>query len=126
MNLEVLDSAGHLVGTLPTSKRRGLSRFTWGMRRKAPAFPAAAAAAGGASVGPRVLPGTYTVRMTKEDKVYSTPLVVLPDPRATHSAADRKAQFDLSVKLSTLLGEMSAAVDRINDVRLALHDRSTS
>ena len=52
-------------------------------------------------------------------------LVVLPDPRAKHSAADRKAQFELSVKLSALLGEMSAAVDRINDVRLALDDRST-
>lgn len=125
MKLEVLDSAGHLVGTLPTSKRRGLSRLTWGMRLKAPTVPAAAAAAGGATVGPRVLPGTYTVRMTKEDKVYTTPLVVLPDPRATHSAADRKAQFELSVKLSALLGEMSAAVDRINDVRLALDDRST-
>ncbi len=125
MKLEVLDSAGHVVGTLPTSKRRGLSRVNWGMRLKAPTVPAAAAAAFGATVGPRVLPGTYTVRMTKDEKVYSTPLVVLPDPRAKHSAADRKAQFELSVKLSALLGEMSAAVDRINDVRLALDDRST-
>ena len=71
------------------------------------------------------MPGTYTVRMTKDDKVYTTPLVVLPDPRATHSVADRTAQYVLSLKLSNLLGEMSAAVDRINDVRLALDDRST-
>ena len=125
LKIEVLDSAGHVVGTLPTSKRRGLSRINWGMRLKAPTVPAAAAAAFGATVGPRVLPGTYTVRMTKDEKVYSTPLVVLPDPRAKHSAADRKAQFELNVKLSALLGEMSAAVDRINDVRLALDDRST-
>jgi len=51
-------------------------------------------------------------------------LAVLPDPRATHSAADRKAQFDLSVKLSGMLGEMAAAVDRMNDIRLALDDRA--
>jgi photosystem II stability/assembly factor-like uncharacterized protein len=124
MKIEVLDSAGHVVGTLPTSKRRGLSRVTWSMRLKAPTVPAAAAAAGGAIFGPRVLPGTYTVRMTKDKHVYSTPLRVLPDPRATHSAADRKAQFDLSVKLSAMLGEMAAAVDRMNDIRLALDDRT--
>ena len=125
MKLEVLDSTNHVVGTLPTSKRRGLSRVTWGMRLKAPTVPTAASAAFSASVGPRVLPGRYTVRMTKDSAVYTTPLVVLPDPRATHSPADRRAQFALAVKLSDLLGEMSAAVDRINDVRLALGDRST-
>jgi photosystem II stability/assembly factor-like uncharacterized protein len=124
MKLEVLDSAGQVVGTLPSSKRRGLSRVTWSMRMKAPTVPTAVSAAGGATVGPRVLPGTYTVRMTKDTHVYTTALQVLPDPRATHSAADRKAQFDLGVKLSGMLGEMSAAVDRINDIRLALDDRA--
>jgi hypothetical protein len=124
MNLEVLDSTGVVVGTLPSTKRRGLSRVSWGMRMKAPTVPAAAAATG-ASVGPRVLPGTYTVRMTKDGQVYNTPLVVLPDPRATHTAAERRQQFLLATRLTSLLGEMSAAVDRINDVRLALDDRST-
>jgi photosystem II stability/assembly factor-like uncharacterized protein len=124
MKLEVLDSTGSVVGTLPSTKRRGLSRVTWGMRMKAPTVPAAAAATG-ASVGPRVLPGTYTVRMTMDGQVYSTPLVVLPDPRATHTPAERRAQFLLATRLSSMLGEMSAAVDRINDVRLALDDRST-
>jgi hypothetical protein len=125
MKIEVLDSAKRVVGTLPTSKRRGLSRITWGMRLPAPTVPAAASVAGGATVGPRVLPGTYTVRMTNDDKIYTTPLVVLPDPRTTHTMADRKAQYELSLKLTSLLGEMSSAVDRINDVRLALDDRST-
>ncbi|MEP6729547.1 MAG: sialidase, partial [bacterium] len=124
MKIEVLDSAGHVVGTLPSSKRRGLSRVTWSMRMKAPTVPAAASAAGGASIGPRVLPGTYTVRMTKDNQVYSTSLQVLPDARTPHTAADRKAQFDLGVKLSGMLGEMAAAVDRMNDIRLALDDRA--
>ena len=125
MKIEVLDSAGHVVGTVPGSKRRGLSRVNWSMRLKAPTVPAAASAAGGATIGPRVLPGRYTVRMTKDNKVYSTALQVLPDPRAPRSAADRKAQFDLSVKLGGLLGDMAATVDRMNDVRLSLDDRAT-
>jgi hypothetical protein len=42
------------------------------------------------------------------------------DPRSKHTAEDRKAQFDLSMKLYNLLGDMTFAVDRINGVRLAL------
>jgi len=82
--------------------------------------PTAASADYGAAVGPRVLPGTYTVRMTKDKNVYVTQLVVTRDPRSTYTAADRREQFDLSVKLYNLLGDMTFAVERINGVRLAL------
>ena len=69
---------------------------------------------------PRVLPGTYTVRMTKDQNVYTTQLVVTADPRARYTAAERKEQFDLAMKLYNLLGDMTFAVDRINGVRLSL------
>ncbi len=124
MKLEVLDSTGHVIGTVPSAKRRGLSRVTWSMRLKAPTVPPAASAAFGAAVGPRVPPGTYTVRMTKDTTVYTSTLRILEDPRATHTAADRRAQFDLSRRLAAMLGDMSAALQRINDVRLALDERS--
>jgi len=124
MKLEVLDSAGNVVGTMPTTKRRGLSRVTWSMRLKAPTVPAAASAAGGATIGPRLLPGTYTVRMTKDKDVITTPLVVVSDPRLTHTPADRAAQFALSKRLADMLGEMSSVVDRLNAVRLGLDDRA--
>jgi len=90
------------------------------MRLKAPRVPTAASAAFGTASGPRVLPGTYTVRMTKDNKVYTTQLVVTRDPRSTYTTLDRKAQFDLSMKLYSVLGDMTFAVDRINGVRLAL------
>jgi hypothetical protein len=82
--------------------------------------PTAASADYGAAVGPRVLPGTYTVRMTKDKNVYVTQLIVNRDPRSTYTAVDRREQFDLSMKLYSLLGNMTFAVDRINGVRLAL------
>jgi hypothetical protein len=124
MKIEVLDAAGKLVGTVPSTKRRGLSRVRWSMRLKAPKVPAAASAAFGATIGPRVLPGTYTVKMTKDDKVYTLPLQLVPDPRATHTLADRQAQFALSNRLVTLLGDMSFAVERMNAARSALADRA--
>jgi photosystem II stability/assembly factor-like uncharacterized protein len=120
LKIEILDESGKLLSTVPSSKRRGLNRATWSMRLKAPRVPTAASAAFSASTGPRVLPGNYTVKMTKDKNVYTTRLQVMPDPRSKHTPADRRAQFDLSMKLYNLLGDMTYAVDRINGVRLAL------
>ena len=124
LKIEVLDSGGKVVATIPSSKRRGLNRATWSMRLKAPRVPTAASAAFGATTGPRVLPGTYTVKMTKDKNIYTTQLVVTGDPRVKHTAEDRKSQFDLAMKLYNLLGDMTFAVDRINGVRLGLAQRA--
>ena len=124
LKIEILDQEGKFVATVPSSKRRGLNRATWAMRLKAPRVPTAASAAFGAAVGPRVLPGTYTVKMTRDKNVYTTQLQVMTDPRAKHTPEDRKAQFDLAMKLYNLLGDMTFAVDRINGVRLALNARA--
>jgi photosystem II stability/assembly factor-like uncharacterized protein len=123
--IEVLGPDGKVVGTIPSSKRRGLNRVTWAMRVKPPRVPTAASAAFEASRGPRVLPGTYSVRMTKDKNVYTTPLQLVPDPRSKHTADDRKAQFDLSMKLYNALGDMTYIVDKINGVRLGLDDRAS-
>ena len=122
LKIEVLDAKGQSMGTIPTSKRRGLNRVKWSMRLPAPRVPSAASIAGGATVGPRVMPGTYTIRMTKDKAVYETPLKVVLDPRVKYTITDRQAQFDLSMKLYKLFGDMTTAVERINGVRLALDD----
>jgi photosystem II stability/assembly factor-like uncharacterized protein len=126
LKIEVLDQDGKLLSTIPSSKRRGLNRATWSMRLKAPRVPTAASADFAASTGPRVLPGTYTVRMTKGTNVYTTQLQVVDDPRSKHTPAERKAQFDLSMTLYNLLGDMTFDVDRINGIRLALEQRATA
>ncbi len=125
LKIEILDEGGKVLSTVPSSKRRGLNRATWSMRLKAPRVPTAASASFGAAFGPRVLPGTYTVKLTKDKNVYTTKLQITSDPRVKHTIDDRKAQFDLSLKLYKLLGDMTFAVDRINGVRLALEQRAT-
>ena len=99
LKIEILDSSGKVIDTVSPSKHRGLNRATWSMRLKPPAFPPAASAVFGASQGPRVMPGTYTVKMTKSDQVYTTQLNVTLDPRAKYNVQERKAQYDLAVKL---------------------------
>src|ERR1043165_2655766 len=50
LKIEIFDKDGKSMGVIPSSKRRGLSRATWGMRLKPPKTPTAANAAG-AGVG---------------------------------------------------------------------------
>jgi len=125
IKLEILDARGNLLETLPASKHRGLNRVSWGMRVKPPRVPPAAVIAGAAQRGPRVPPGTYTVRLTKGDQVYETTLAVGLDRRAVWSAADRKANFDAALEVHALFGRMSDLVDRIVAVRDGAAQRAT-
>jgi hypothetical protein len=124
LKIEILDQDGKLVDTIPGSKHRGLNRATWSMRLKAPIVPPAASALFQAAQGPRVLPGTYTIKMTKGDQVYTEPLKVVLDPRAKYTVEDRKAQFELAMKLDKMLGHMSYAVSAVEGVRNAAGARS--
>ena len=75
------------------------------MREKPPRVPPAAQIANAGIRGPRVLPGTYTVRLTKGGKSSETKLTVGLDHRAKFSEADRKAQFDAAMKVRALFGD---------------------
>jgi hypothetical protein len=90
------------------------------MRVKPPRVPPAAQIAFAGVRGPRLVPGEYTVRLTKAGKVSETKLTVGPDRRAKFSAADRKAQFDAAMKVHGLFDEESALMDRIIALRKAL------
>ncbi len=124
MKIEVFDQQGKLLDTINGSKHRGLNRATWSMRLKAPTIPPAASAAFGALQGPLVVPGTYTVKMTKGDEVYTTELKVVEDPRTKYTMAERQAQFDLAMKLYNMLDHMSWAVDSIIGIRDAATERA--
>jgi photosystem II stability/assembly factor-like uncharacterized protein len=117
MKIEVFDGAGNLVDTLPASKRKGLNRVVWSMQSRPPRVPTAAQAAGAARSGPRVLPGTYTVRLTKGDQVLEQKVDVGLDRRATFSVEDRKAQYDEAMRAHALFGRMTDLIDRLNGLK---------
>jgi photosystem II stability/assembly factor-like uncharacterized protein len=124
LKMEVFDETGKSLGTVQSSKRRGLNRTTWSMRLKAPRVPSGATGVFGAAVGPRVLPGTYTIKLIKDKNVYTTQLKVGLDPRSKHTVQDRKLQMDLLMKVYRLLEDMTFVVDQINGVRSSLDDRA--
>ncbi len=126
MKLEVLDDKGQLVDTLPASSRRGITRIVWSMRLKPPKVPQAAVIAGEATEGPRVVPGTYTIKLTRGTDVFTTKIVATLDARAKFTVEDRKQEFAAAMRVSKLLGDLTFDVDRINGVRQELGERAAS
>jgi photosystem II stability/assembly factor-like uncharacterized protein len=117
LTIDILDPAGNVVDSIPSSKRKGLNRVVWSMRTKPPVVPPAAQLAGSSTEGPRFVPGTYTVRLTRAGAVYTMPLVVGLDRRATYTLADRQAQFDAANQVKALFARMSTLVDHIVSLR---------
>jgi hypothetical protein len=124
LKIEIFDQDGNLVDTVAGGKHRGLNRAGWGMRVRPPTVAPAATALFEAAEGPRVLPGTYMVKLTKGDQTYTEQLNVAMDPRAKYSLEERKAQFDLSMKVYKLLEHMTYSVEAIEGVRDATNARA--
>src|SRR4029453_1413538 len=117
MKIEVLDASGNVVDEVPASKRRGLNRVAWSIRTKPPLVPPAASLAFNSAFGQRVLPGQYTVRLTKAGQAATMPLTVALDRRATFTVADRQKQFAAADRVKGLFTRMSKLVAEINGVR---------
>ena len=120
IKIEIVDPSGRVVDQVPASKRPGLNRVIWSMQEKPPRVPPAAQLAGAGLRGPRLLPGVYTVRMTKGGKVIETKLKIELDRRVKFSEADRREQYDAAMKVHALFGDESALMDRILALRASL------
>ncbi|HYX24464.1 MAG TPA: hypothetical protein VFC23_09965, partial [Thermoanaerobaculia bacterium] len=77
-----------------------------------------------AMFGPRVPPGTYTARLVDGDKTYSTPVSIVPDPRSTHSDADRALQHETAMTLYGLLGRLTWVADTVKSLEDAAKQRA--
>jgi photosystem II stability/assembly factor-like uncharacterized protein len=117
LKIEVLDGSGKTIDELPASSRRGLNRVVWNMRLPPPHVPPAVQLAGAGIQGPRVLPGTYSIRITDNDQTYSTQLTVGLDSRVRWSLADRKAQLEAALAVYQLFNDESATFARIVALR---------
>jgi photosystem II stability/assembly factor-like uncharacterized protein len=123
LKLEVLDAQGNVLDSIPATKHRGINRVAWTMQMKPPRVPRAASVAFGASQGPRMVPGAYSVRLTKGDQVIEEKFPLDLDRRAPWTVADRKQHFDAAMKAHALFGRMSDLVDRIDGARAATEAR---
>ncbi|HEV7515736.1 MAG TPA: glycosyl hydrolase, partial [Thermoanaerobaculia bacterium] len=105
LKAEVYDAQGKLVATIPGSKRKGLNRIEWPMRLPPPKIAGANSIIESqyAFYGPRVPAGTYTVKLIKGSETQTGQVELVPDPRSTHSAADRALQQKTATELYGML-----------------------
>jgi photosystem II stability/assembly factor-like uncharacterized protein len=100
----------------------GHNRFAWNLH-----YPDAKKIEGmilwaGGTQGPRVLPGTYTVKLTVGDQSMTAPVTLKGDPRVKVSDADTKAQFDFVHGVWEKLTEIHTQLLRIREVRTQLSE----
>jgi hypothetical protein len=74
----------------------------------------------GGGGAPRALPGTYTVRLTVGDKVQVQPVAIEDDPKLTVPLRDRKAQFDLQVKVGKIAAQVQEDSRQVSTLRTRL------
>ncbi|MDQ3908197.1 MAG: hypothetical protein M3268_07615, partial [Acidobacteriota bacterium] len=100
----------------------GLNRFVWNMRYpEATGFPGMIMWAAG-TAGPRLVPGTYTVRLTANGQTQTQTFEVKKDPREATTQADFAKQLDLLMKIRDKFSETSNAITQIRQVRTQLED----
>src|SRR5206468_13103515 len=140
LQLQIVDAEGTLVREIRTTGHAGLNRATWDLRYEPPRLvqmrttpaenphiweeprfrgkdtrPVTHWGLEPAQVGPVVVPGTYTIRMTVDGKTATQPIEIVRDPKIPTSNAD----LDLSVKLQLRLrDDISAAADMINAIEI--------
>jgi hypothetical protein len=116
--LVIVNSGGETVRELEGPGEPGIHEVIWDLRIEPP-YEAQGGQGGffRAPTGPRVLPGTYTVRLEAAGEVYSQPVEVLRDPRIEISDVDRLARQDALMSVYTLnksLNQANRTVTRLS------------
>jgi photosystem II stability/assembly factor-like uncharacterized protein len=142
---EFVDTEGTVVRTLNGRGTPGLNRIQWDLRHESPVAPRlrtpppdmpwiAMEEDGtrrlrtwdldltGGQVGPLVVPGVYTARITAAGETVETQVEVLKDPTSTGTLDEIRAQVALSLALRDDLQEMGQMINRLEWIREQVED----
>ena len=106
---------------------RGTHRFVWDLHYPPPQvlahdYPISAIYGDTprTPLGPAVLPGTYTVRLSANGKRYTQPLTIRMDPRVQITDAGLSLQRDVGVRMNDAISRDFAALSEIRARRVLL------
>ncbi len=108
--------AGDEEGEKPIEPKAGLNRLVWDMRILKPSLLPKAIIWGN-SQGPKVAPGTYSVRLKFGGQTLTEPFEVRPNPNAGATAEDLKKQYDVLRQAREGLSACHEGVQQIRDVK---------
>jgi photosystem II stability/assembly factor-like uncharacterized protein len=125
LKLQVFDSAGKLVQDIERpSREKGLNRVAWNLRlggaevRRPPTEEQLAF--GGGSRGPQVLPGTYTVKLTVNDKLLEEKVEVKLDPTVNVPIAALQEAQDMQIKLRDMQSNINLSLRFLDSLETQL------
>ncbi|MGB9430527.1 MAG: glycosyl hydrolase [Gammaproteobacteria bacterium] len=102
--------------------KAGMNRFVWNLRYPDVTHVSGAVLWFGSERGPRVLPGTYTVKLTANGTTYTQPLTVLNDPRSKLSAEDLATRQALLMQIYAKLDQTDKAIVALRGLRGQIND----
>jgi hypothetical protein len=107
-----------------------LNRVAWNLRLGGPEVRRPPTeeeiAFGGAPRGPQVLPGTYTVKLTVNDKVYEEKVEVKLDPAIKSSLSELQETQNMQVKLRDMQSTLNVSLRFLDSVKEQLKQTQTT
>jgi len=100
----------------------GMNRFVWDLRYPDATHVPGAVLWFGSMRGPKVLPGSYTLKLTVGGQTYTQPLTVLNDPRSKLSADDLAARQALLMQIYAKLDQTDKAINGLRSLRIQIND----
>ncbi|HET7207469.1 MAG TPA: glycoside hydrolase [Terriglobales bacterium] len=102
----------------------GMHRWVWDLHYPAPVstsheYPISAVPhdTPRTPLGPTALPGQYTVRLSAAGRTYTAPLTVKMDPRVKTTAVALQQQFQLEMRLASMMTPAAEAVMQARSIR---------
>ncbi len=120
MSLEIIDKEGKVIADLAPGKSKGINIVYWNYNLKAPKVAVGKTFSFGAFSTPRVLEGTYRVRMVKGKDTIESQIVLIADPKSMHTQEDRAQQFTTTMKLHGMSETLAYLVDQADAMHKSL------
>ena len=149
IRIEILDAQNNVIRTLSSTapepmgsednedpedfkhqalpRDAGVQRAVWDLRYQgAHKIKNAKLDSGDPIVGPLVVPGVYTVRLTAAGRTLTAPIKVVADPRGDLSAADLQAQTTFALRVRDDISRLADLVNQVRSVRDQLKAHSAA
>ncbi|MBS3819609.1 hypothetical protein KGY73_08930 [bacterium] len=127
--LQIMDDSGQVVRELKKiPAKEGFNRIAWDLRYKGPRpreekEKEEEGFFSRGPQGPRVLPGTYTVRLHAKEKTYKQPVEVKVDPKVEVSMDDLKTQLKYTLQLRDMISYVNDGLRAMDILEKQLKER---